>query len=106
MSFVRTAGILSRMATIFASATTRDLKSYRQVVAEWARSRGYAVVVQDEFPVTSDYGTIVQMLREKLDPCDAVIHLAALNNDASATYEAFLAVNRDLTLKIARAATV
>ena len=64
------------MAKIFISATTQDLKSYRQIVAQWASSREYVPVVQDEFPVMSDYGTIVQMLREKLDPCDAVIHLA------------------------------
>ncbi len=66
------------MPTVFVSATSRDLKSYRAVVAEWARSRGYEPIVQDEFPVQSDYGTILQMLRERLDPCDAVIHLAGL----------------------------
>jgi len=66
------------MPKVFVSATTRDLKSYRTVVAEWARANGYEPIVQDEFPVQSDFGTIVQMLREKLDPCDAVIHLAGL----------------------------
>jgi len=66
------------MPTVFVSATSRDLKSYRHVVTEWAKARGYTVVVQDEFPVMSDYGTIVNMLRDKLDPCDAVIHLAGL----------------------------
>ncbi len=66
------------MPSVFVSATSRDMKSYRAVVAEWARSRGYVVVVQDEFPVHSDYGTIVQMLRDKLAPCDAVVHLAGL----------------------------
>jgi len=54
------------------------LKSYRLIVADWARANSYEPVVQDELPVMSDYGTIVQMLREKLDPCDAVIHLAGL----------------------------
>lgn len=66
------------MPKVFISATTRDLKSYRAVVAEWARAKGYEVVVQDGFPVQSDYATIVQMLREMLDPCDAVIQLAGL----------------------------
>lgn len=61
---------------VFISGTSRDLKSYRQTVTDWARERGYEPVVQDEFPVNSDYGTIVQMLRDKLAPCDAVIHLA------------------------------
>lgn len=63
---------------VFISGTSRDLRSYRDVVTEWVRTRGYEPVVQDEFPVMSDYATIVQMLREKLDPCDAVIHLAGL----------------------------
>ncbi len=65
-----------RKPKVFISATSRDLKSFRKVVADWAAESGYDVVVQDEFPVMSDYQTIVQMLREKLDPCDAVIHLA------------------------------
>ena len=64
------------MPKVFISATSRALKSCRDVVAEWARQRGHDVVVQDDFEVQSDYGTIVQMLRDKLAPCDAVIHLA------------------------------
>lgn len=67
-----------RKIKIFVSATTKDLKSYRNVVANWARSQEFDVVVQDAFSVQSDYGTIVQMLRDKIDPCDAVIHLAGL----------------------------
>ena len=67
------------MTKIFVSATSHDLKSYRQIVADWGRDRGLEVVIQDEFPVMSDYGTIVQILREKLDPCDAVIHLVGLH---------------------------
>ena len=64
------------MPSVFSSATSRELKSCRNVVAEWARQHGYEVVVQDDFDVQSDYGTIVQMLRDKLARCDAVIHLA------------------------------
>jgi hypothetical protein len=32
-------------------ATSRDLKSYCEVVTQWARNRSYDPVVQDEFPV-------------------------------------------------------
>ncbi len=64
------------MPKVFISATSRELKSCRAVVAEWAKAHGYDVVVQDDFDVQSDYGTIVQMLRDKRAPCDAVIHLA------------------------------
>lgn len=63
---------------VFISGTSRDLKSYREVVTAWAEQQDYDPVVQDYFGVQSDYGTVVQMLREKLAPCDAVIHLAGM----------------------------
>ena len=66
------------IAKIFISATTRELKSCRLVVAEWARADGHDVVVQDEFEIQPDYVTVVQMLRDKLAPCDAVIHLVGM----------------------------
>jgi len=66
------------MPKVFISATSLDLKSYREVITKWARSRGYEPVVQDEFPVHSDYDTVVQILRDKMASCDAVIHLAGL----------------------------
>ncbi|MEL7335165.1 MAG: DUF4062 domain-containing protein, partial [Planctomycetota bacterium] len=66
------------MSRIFISATSGDLRSYRQVVAQWARDAGFDVVVQDDFSVQPDHFTIVEMLREKIAPCDAVIHLAGL----------------------------
>ena len=63
---------------VFISGTSRDLRSYRAVVTAWAEQRGYEPVVQDYFSVQSDYGTVVQLLRDKLAPCDAVIHLAGM----------------------------
>lgn len=63
---------------VFISATSRDLKSYREVVTAWAEQQDYDPVVQDYFGVQSDYGTVVHMLRDKLAPCDAVIHLAGM----------------------------
>jgi tetratricopeptide (TPR) repeat protein len=64
------------MLRVFVSATSRDLRSYRQVVAEWAKSHGYEAIVQDDFEVQPDHVTVVKMLSEKIAPCDAVIHLA------------------------------
>ncbi|MFN9347559.1 MAG: DUF4062 domain-containing protein, partial [Planctomycetota bacterium] len=61
------------MPKVFISATSRDLKRYREVITQWARSRGYEPVVQEEFSVHSDYNTVVQTLRDKMAPCDAVI---------------------------------
>ncbi len=52
------------MPKVFISATSRDLGSYRQLAAVWGKSRGYEVIVQDEFPVMSDYGKIAQILRD------------------------------------------
>lgn len=66
------------MPKIFISSTSQDLRSYRAVVTEWAKANGHEAVVMDEFPVASDHTTIVQLLREQLDPCDAIIHLAGL----------------------------
>lgn len=49
----------------FISGTTRDLKSYRDVVTDWAHEQGYEPVVQEDFSVQSDYATVVQMLRKQ-----------------------------------------
>ena len=53
------------MLKVFVSATSHDLKSYRGVVTEWARVKGYQPVVQDEFDVQPDFVTIVRMLRDR-----------------------------------------
>lgn len=66
------------MAKVFISSTSRDLKSYRDVVAKWATENGHEAVFQEKLPVRSDQWTISQLLREQLDSCDAVIHLAGL----------------------------
>ena len=66
------------MPKVFVSATSRDLRSYRQVVADWAKSRDLDVVIQDDFEVQPDYVTVVKLLRDKIAPCDIVIHLAGL----------------------------
>jgi tetratricopeptide (TPR) repeat protein len=68
----------SRKKRVFISATTHDLKSYRNVVTEWARVQNYEPIVQDEFPTHSDYYTVRTLLRDKISLCDAVIHLAGL----------------------------
>lgn len=68
----------SRLKRVFISATTHDLRSYRELVTKWARDRHYDPVVQDEFPTHSDLVTVRSLLRDKLSPCDAVVHLAGL----------------------------
>lgn len=63
---------------VFISATSHDLKSYREAVAKWARERLYDPIVQDEFPTHTDHYTVRTLLRDKLSLCDAVVHLAGL----------------------------
>ena len=63
------------MPRVFVSATTRDLGSYRKVVADWLRQQGHVPVIQDDFELQPDFVTIAKMLRDKLAPCDAVVCL-------------------------------
>ena len=58
---------------VFVSASSRDLGSYRKSVADVLRSLDVHAVIQDDFP--PDYHTVVEMLRDKIAQCDAVICL-------------------------------
>ncbi len=59
---------------IFVSATSRDLKTARGLVSEGLRRMECLPIVQDDFP--PDYKSVREMLRTKLETCDAVVHLA------------------------------
>jgi hypothetical protein len=58
---------------VFVSATTGDLGTFRLAVRDTLVTMGAHPVVQDDFP--SDYRRVVDMLRKKIDQCDAVISL-------------------------------
>ena len=58
---------------IFISATTRDLGSYRKLAAESLRKRGYDVDDQAIFNLT--YHQIGEMLKHRIEQCDAVVCL-------------------------------
>jgi hypothetical protein len=58
---------------IFISAVSRELKSYRLLVEQSLQKRGYTPVFQELFGLTDQ--EIVDLLRDKIDPCDAVICL-------------------------------
>ncbi len=64
---------MSEIPRIFISATTLDLGSYRRAVAEVLLKLGAHPVVQDHFP--PDHRSVVEMLRARIKPCDAVICL-------------------------------
>jgi tetratricopeptide (TPR) repeat protein/nucleoside 2-deoxyribosyltransferase len=61
------------MRRIFVSATSRDLKSYRQLASEKLRGRGYDVDDQAIFNLT--YLKIGEKLRKRIENCDAVVCL-------------------------------
>ncbi len=59
---------------IFVSATSRDLRTARGLVSEGLRRMECLPIVQDDFP--PDYKSVRDMLRTKLETCNAVVHLA------------------------------
>ena len=59
---------------IFISATSKDLKSCRQLVRDALLTLGCVPVTQDHFAL--DARTVREMLRARIAACDAVIHLA------------------------------
>ncbi|MEX1118127.1 MAG: tetratricopeptide repeat protein [Terrimicrobiaceae bacterium] len=59
---------------IFVSATSRDLRTARGLVSEGLRRMECLPIVQDDFP--PDYKSVRDMLRTKIETCDAVVHLA------------------------------
>jgi serine/threonine protein kinase len=67
------------MPRIFVSATSRDLGSFRRAVSDALLALDVQPVVQDdpaEFP--PDYRAVVDMLRAKIERCDAAICLVGL----------------------------
>jgi len=60
---------------IFVSATSTDLRTFRNQVKVWLLDMGWMPVVQDHF--APDDKTVAEMLRKRVRECDAVVHLAA-----------------------------
>ena len=64
---------MSRVPRIFVSATSADLGLCRKAVADVLLTLGALPVVQDHFG--PDYRSISEMLRDRIEGCDAVIRL-------------------------------
>ncbi len=62
-----------RNERIFISATSRDLKSYRELASKSFMKRGYPVDYQELFHLT--FQQIHTMLKERIAQCDAVVCL-------------------------------
>ncbi len=65
---------IRRDTRVFISAVTRELGSVRKVVKKGLEDNDYHAVEQDNFP--PDYRDLVDKLRERIDSCDAVVHIA------------------------------
>ena len=61
---------------VFISATSTDLAPARQVVKEALLTIGCHPIEQTNFP--PDWRTVKQMLREKIEDCQGLIHIAGL----------------------------
>jgi serine/threonine protein kinase len=64
---------MSAVPQVFISATSRDLGSFRKAVADVLLTLGAHPIIQEHFP--PDHRSVVEMLRTKIGPCDAVICL-------------------------------
>jgi serine/threonine protein kinase/Flp pilus assembly protein TadD len=64
---------MSAVARVFVSATSGDLTPFRKAVAQVLQTLEILPIVQDQF--APDYRSVVEMLREKIGECDAVICL-------------------------------
>jgi len=64
---------MAQSVRVFVSATSGDLGSYRRAVRDTLLTRGVFPEVQDNSP--PDYRAVVEMLRDRINGCDAVICL-------------------------------
>ena len=67
---------MQEWANVFISATTADLGSYRLAVRNVLLDRGVHPILQDH--LEPDYQTMMDILRQAIDACDAVICLVGL----------------------------
>jgi tetratricopeptide (TPR) repeat protein len=71
---------IRRDTRVFISAVTRELGSVRDLVKKGLEDNDYHAVEQDNFP--PDYRDLIDKLRERIDSCDAVVHIAGLGYGA------------------------
>ncbi len=64
---------MANTVNIFISASSSDLKTLRNQIKVWLLDMGWHPVVQDHF--APDDKTVIQMLRNRIKKCDAVLHI-------------------------------
>ena len=62
---------------VFVSAVTDELLPFRTAASDALRNMGVDVVVQEKF--STEYGTVRQVLWDKIRPCDAVVCLVGFS---------------------------
>ena len=65
---------IRRDIRVFISAVTRELGSVRKLVKRGLEDNDYHAIEQDSFP--PDYRDLKAKLRERINSCDAVVHIA------------------------------
>src|SRR6266550_1843817 len=65
---------------VFISATSKDLGTVRELVKQALLTMGLMPIEQTNFP--PDYGTVRDMIEEKIAPCEAVIHIVGMRYGA------------------------
>jgi hypothetical protein len=65
---------IRRDTRVFISAVTRELGSVRKLVKKALEDNDYHAVEQDNFP--PDYRDLREKLRERINSCDALVHIA------------------------------
>jgi hypothetical protein len=70
----RPAATIRRDTRVFISAATPELGSVRKLVETALKTNDYHAVEQTTFP--PDYRDLVDKLRERIQSCDAVVHIA------------------------------
>src|SRR5579859_2744069 len=64
---------MASTVNIFISASSSDLRTLRLQAKDWLLDMGWHPVVQDHF--APDDKTVIQMLRDRIRKCDAVLHI-------------------------------
>jgi tetratricopeptide (TPR) repeat protein len=64
---------MARAIKIFISASSSDLRTFRNQVKIWLLDMGWLPIVQDHF--APDDKTVTEMLKRRIGECDAVIHI-------------------------------
>jgi hypothetical protein len=70
-------------AKIFISATSKGLRSYREIATDVVAAQGYLPVVQEHFPTPSD--EITKQIQAKVSECQAVLGIVGPFYGATST---------------------